>query len=120
MLVLPISFFGNVSLGVLRVSRHDCFKSIVSSTEGVLGNMCGCHRLACGTRSQTSRIIFFYVAGGGMGCKRSSAYIRHPKHACANPGSAGFDGFTGPVVLLKCLLKKWKHSFGTVCGPGCH
>jgi len=117
---LPITFFDNFNLGMSRVGRRNRFKSIVSTAEGVLWNMRRSHRLACGTRSKTSCVIFFRCAGGGMSCKRSSAYLRQLKHACANPCSACFDGFAGPVVFRVRFLKKRKHSFDTVRSPSCH
>jgi len=117
---LPIAFFGNFNLGISGISCCNGFKSIVSSAEGVLGNVCSCHPLACGTRSKTSRVIFFRFAGGGVSGKRSSAYSSHLKNTRTNPCSACFDSFAWPVVLRICLLKKQEYSFGTVRSPSCH
>jgi hypothetical protein len=116
---LPIAFFGNLNLDISGVSRCNGFKSIVSSAEDVLGNMCSCHRLTCGTRGKTSRVIFLCFAGGGMSCKRSSTYISHLKHLCTNPSSACFDSFARSVVFRVCLLKIRKHSFGTIRSTTC-
>lgn len=116
---LPIEFFGNFNLGKSRISCCNGFKGIVSSAEGVLGDMRGRHRLACRARSKTSRVVFFRFAGGRVSCKRSLAYIGHLEHACANPGPAGFYGFAGSAVLRVCRLKKWKHPSGAVRSPDC-
>ena len=114
---MPIEFFGNLNFGISRFSRCDDLEGIVSGAEGVLGNMRGCHRLACRTRSKTGHVIFFRFAGGRVSIERGLAYVGHPEHARADPCSACFYGFAGSVVLRVCLLKKRKHSFGAVGSP---
>jgi len=112
---LPIPLPGNVPPGC-----RDGFQSVISRPEGVLGDMRSRHRLACGTRSKTGRVIFFRFAGGGMSGKRSAADLGHPEHARTGPPPACFDGIARSVVLRIRLLKKRKHPFGAVRSPGRH
>src|SRR5215213_6115521 len=120
MLSLPGMFISYFHLSMSGVSGRNGFKSIVSPTEGMLGNVCGRHRLAGGTCCETSSIIFFGSPGSGMCCQRSPADLCHLEHACLNPGAADFKSLARTVIPRAGLFKKGKHPFRAIRGPGCH
>lgn len=102
---LPIALPVNCNLSITGVGCCNGFQGIVSTAEGVLGDMRSRHRLACSTRSKTGRMILLRFAGGGMGGTGSFTYLTHYKHARADPCPACFEGTAWPVVLRIRLLE---------------
>jgi hypothetical protein len=51
---LPITLFSSSHLGMSGVSGDDRSQGIVSTAEGVLRNLRGCHGLTCGVRSKNA------------------------------------------------------------------
>jgi len=117
-LVLPISFSGYGSVGISGAGGPmDSLQGVIGSTNRMSGDMGSCYRLTCGTSGRASRIIRSYFTGGGMGCKRSLAYISHLEHPCIDPCLACFDSFSRSIVFWIILLKIGQNTLNTINCP---
>ena len=118
MSILPITFLerGSISIrGIGGVTNSG--GRINGSGDCMTGNMCGRHRLPCGTGSGAGRIILCDLTRSRMGVKRSLAYIGHPENARSCPRTYRFDGFSRTIITRFSLFKIWQHTLGTVRRP---
>jgi hypothetical protein len=79
--------------------------------------MCSCHRLTCGTGSRASGIVFSYFTSGGMGGKRSLAYVSHFEHPCVDPCLECFDSVSGAMIFRVFFLKIGQNPLNTINCP---
>lgn len=82
MVVLPVAFLERGSIGI---GGEGCITDGSGCIDGcgdcMSANMCGRHRLTCGTGGRTRRIILFYCARSRMRRESSSTDISHLEHA---------------------------------------
>lgn len=105
MLILPITFLGDIVFCILWIGGPDGLCCVPCSGYGMGWNVCSCHGLTCGASSKASCTVLFSLTGSRMSCKRGPSYVSHSENPGTCPLSARFDGLSRPVVLREFFFE---------------